>query len=165
MKRNHFIRSIGLGAWMTPAMVGRLSTETEPPLDKALVAEFVGVSHRDKSRAEVLLTENPTLLNAAHDWGHGDFETALGAASHVGYMELVTYLLDKGAQTNIFTACLFGQIEIVKSMLNAFPASLHAKGPHGFTTLHHAIRGGNKALEVKAYLESLGAVETKIPLY
>lgn len=165
MKRNQFVKSIGLGAWITPAMVGRLSVDTEPPLDKALVAEFVGVAHRDKSRVETLLSENPTLLNAAHDWGHGDFETALGAASHVGYMELVTYLVDKGAQTNIFTACLFGQLDIVKSMLKTFPASLHAKGPHGFTLLHHAIRGGDQALEVKAYLESLGAVEVKIPLY
>ena len=165
MKRSHFVKSIGLGAWLTPAMVGRLSNDTKPPLDKALVAEFVGVAHRDQSRVEVLLTEPPNLLNAAHDWGHGDFETALGAASHVGYMELVTYLIEKGAQTNIFTACLFGQIEIVKSILIAFPASLHSKGPHGFTLLHHAIRGGDNALEVKAYLESLGAVETKIPLY
>jgi hypothetical protein len=165
MKRNQFIKSIGLGAWITPAMVGRLSHDAEPPLDKALVAEFVGVAHRDKSRVELLLAENPTLLNAAHDWGRGDFETALGAASHVGYTELVTYLIERGAQTNIFTACLFGQIDIVKAILRAFPASLHAKGPHGFTTLHHAIRGGDNALELKSYLEALGAKEVKIPLY
>ena len=165
MKRNQFIKSMGLAAWITPAMVQRISIETELPLDKALVAEFVGAAHRDKSKIEVLLQEHPTLLNAAHDWGQGDFETALGAASHVGYFELVEYLVAKGAQTNIFTACLFGKMEIVKPILTAFPASLNAKGPHGFTPLHHAINGGDKALEVKAYLESLGAVEKKIPLY
>ena len=95
----------------------------------------------------------------------GDFETGLGAASHVGHKELAQYLLDKGAQANIFTACLFGKIEIVKPMLTAFPKTLNAKGPHGFTLLHHAERGGEEALEVKEYLISLGARETKVPLY
>jgi len=165
MKRNHFVKSIGLGAWITPAMIKRLSIENEPPLDKAIVAEFVRVAHMDQVKVEEMLATYPTLLNSAHDWGRGDFETALGAASHVGNKELVMFLLDKGAQTNLFTACLFGQLDIVKAMLTSFPQSLQAKGPHGFTLLHHAIKGGDDALEVKAYLETLGAVETKIPLY
>lgn len=57
------------------------------------------------------------------------------------------------------------QEECLIPLLEAFPFTLHAKGPHGFTLLHHAIRGGDEALEVKAYLESLGTVETKLPLY
>jgi hypothetical protein len=165
MKRNHFIRHAWLGAVFAPAMLQKINLEPEPPLDKTLVQEFVGSAHRDKDKVVTMLEENPTLLNSAHDWGHGDFETALGAASHVGYMELVSYLVDKGAQTNIFTACVFGHLHIVKPILETFPFTLHAKGPHGFTLLHHAIRGGENALEVKGYLEALGAVETKIPLY
>ena len=112
-----------------------------------------------------LLSEHPTLLNAAQDWNFGDFETALGAASHVGYKELARYLLDQGAQANIFTAALFGKIEIVRPMLEAFPLTLHAKGPHGFTLLHHAEQGGEDATEVLEYLRSLGATETKVKLY
>ncbi|MGB5497778.1 MAG: hypothetical protein WBM77_02485 [Maribacter sp.] len=50
-------------------------------------------------------------------------------------------------------------------MLATFPKALYSKGPHGFTLLHHAIKGGDEALEVKEYLESLGAVKTKITLY
>jgi hypothetical protein len=50
-------------------------------------------------------------------------------------------------------------------MLEAFPSTLHAKGPHGFTLLHHAIEGGDEALAVKEYLESLGAKEKKVALY
>ena len=56
-------------------------------------------------------------------------------------------------------------MDIIKPMLDFFPHALHSKGPHGFTLLHHAQRGGEEALEVKEYLESLGAKETKIPLY
>lgn len=165
MKRNDFIKAASLGACLLPTTIQRFDFDPKLPLDKALVEEYVGAAHRDKARVVALLEETPNLLNAAHDWGSGDFETALGAASHVGYMELVTYLIDMGAQTNIFTACLFGQINIVKLTLERFPKTLHAKGPHGFTLLHHAIQGGQAAEEVKAYLESLGAVETKIPLY
>ena len=165
MKRSDFVRSTCLGVWAAPVMLSGFKSNSNTPLEKALVEEFVNKAHSDQDIVMALLEEHPTLLNAAHDWGSGDFETALGAASHVGYKELVTYLISKGAQTNIFTASLFGHIDIVKPVLQKFPASLNAKGPHGFTPLHHALKGGDEALEVKAYLESLGATVTKIPLY
>lgn len=165
MKRGQFILNVGLGAISVPGILHAFQQDPKPPLDKTLVQEFVGTAHRNKDRVVEMLEEHPNLLNSSHDWGLGDFETALDASSHVGYKELVTYLLDKGAQANIFTACLFGQMDVVKPLLDQFPKSLHAVGPHGFTLLHHAIRGGEEALEVKKYLESLGAVETKIPLY
>lgn len=170
MNRKNFIQAFSLAGtvlWGKPtfANVSSKLIEPEPQLDRELVATFVGAGHRDLDKVKTLLEETPNLLNAAHDWKYGDFETYLGAASHVGYKELAQYLLDKGAQANIFTACLFGKIEIVKPMLEAFPSTLNAKGPHGFTLLHHAIRGGDDALEVKEFLESLGAKETKIPLY
>jgi len=166
MKRKQFIKSAGLASLLIPA-IGSLSfkkLEDEPQLDKSLVKEFVGKSHSDPDRVKELLAEHPTLLNAAHDWKYGDFETGLGAASHMGNKELVQYFLDKGAQANIFTAALFGRMDIIKSMLNFSPNILHAKGPHGYTLLHHAVQGGDDALEVKEYLMSLGAKETLIPL-
>lgn len=167
LKRNQFLRllctgGIGLAAAKIPVAAFQ---QDEPPLDKALVQEFVGAGHRDMDKVKELLAAHPTLLNAAHDWKGGDFETCLGAASHVGYKELALWLIEQGAQANIFTACLFGQIDIVRPMLDFFPACLHAKGPHGFTLLHHAQRGGDEALEVKEYLGSLGAKETKVPLF
>ena len=165
MKRSHFIKGIGVSTLAVPSLLSNINLDPKVPLAKELVQEFVGVAHRDMARAKVMLEETPNLLNAAHDHGYGDFETALGAATHVGYRELVTYLVEKGSQTNIFTACFFGRMDIVKPMLDYFPHTLHAKGPHGFTLLHHAIQGEDEALEVKDYLISLGAKETKIPLY
>jgi hypothetical protein len=168
MKRNQFIRTMGASGILIagmPLVSFKASANNDPQLDKELVATFVGAGHSKFEVVKALLEEHPTLLNAAHDWKFGDFETALGAASHVGNKEIAQYLIDKGGQVNIFTAALFGKIEIVKAMLEAFPATLNAKGPHGFTVLHHAIKGGNEALEVKEYLESLGATETKIELY
>jgi len=46
----------------------------------------------------------------------------------------------------------------VKTILEFSPATLHARGPHGFTLLHHAQKGGDEAQEVKEYLESSGAI-------
>ncbi len=139
--------------------------QDEPQLDKKIVKEFVRLGHSDLGKVKEMLAEHPTLLNAAHDWKLGDFETCLGAASHVGNKEIAQWLIDEGAQVNIFTAALFGRMDIIKPMIDFFPASLHAKGPHGFTLLHHARKGGDEAREVKDYLISLGAKETLIPLY
>ena len=168
MKRNHFLKAIG-GSGILMAASPLLSfanpVKNDPQLDKEIVATFVGAGHGKFDVVKKLLEEHPTLLNAAHDWKFGDFETALGAASHVGYKELAQYLIDKGAQANIFTAALFGKIDIIKPMINAFPETLHAKGPHGFTLLHHAQRGGEEAEVVVEYLKELGATETKIALY
>lgn len=166
MERKHFIRTAGaMGLILTAGAGMCFKRQEEDQLSRQMVQEFVGASHRDMDKVKDMLEAYPTLLNAAHDWKHGDFETGLGAASHVGYKELAKYFLDKGAQANIFTACLFGELKVVKSMLEAFPQTLHAKGPHGFTLLHHAEKGGEDATEVKEYLVSLGAADKKIALY
>jgi len=168
MNRSQFIKSAGIGSLFIPtmAMLSFTSQEKEVvQLDKKLVQKFVGASHSKMDVVTELLEEHPTLINAAHDWKFGDFETGLGAASHVGYKELVKYFLDNGAQANIFTATLFGKIDVVKSMIEFSPSILQAKGPHGFTLLHHAKKGGDEALVVSDYLLSKGLKETKIALY
>jgi hypothetical protein len=168
MRRSQFIKTVG-GSSLVLTAIPLLSFGypelNDPKLDKELVEIFVGKAHSNMGTIKEMLAEHPTLLNAAHDWKFGDFETALGAASHVGHKELVRYLLEQGAQANIFTAALFGKLEIVKSMIEVFPSTLHVKGPHGFTLLHHAEKGGEEAVNVVNYLKGLGATEGKINLY
>lgn len=167
MDRQQFIKSLGVTSLIIPALplVSFRKPQEEPQLDKALVKKFVQASHGKFDIIQEMLEEYPTLLNAAHDWRRGDFETGLGAASHVGNKKIAQYLLDRGAQANIFTAALFGKLDILKPMINFNPKLLFAKGPHGFTLLHHANRGGDSALRVKEYLSSLGLKETKFALY
>ena len=76
----------------------------------------------------------------------------------------LTYL-SKGARYNIYLACMLGHLDIVKSVLTFNPGLINSKGPHGFTMLHHANKGGDEALTVAEYLKSLGAKETKINFY
>lgn len=146
---------------MVPTAV-ESSVQDGEKMDTQLVKEFVSAGHGRVETVKELFATHPTLINVAHDWGNGDFETCLGAASHVGHLELASWLVDRGAQVNIFTAALFGKMEIVKPMLEFFPAALNARGPHGFTLLHHAVKGGEKAEEVRKYLEDLGAKEMKL---
>ena len=167
MNRKQFINSVGISSLIIPSIpfYSFSKIQEEPQLDKAIVQKFVGASHGNFDVVKELLNEYPTLINAAHDWRYGDFETGLGAASHVGNKEIATYLLERGAQANIFTAALFGKMDVLKPMLNFMPSLLNAKGPHGFTLLHHAEKGGDEAIEVKEYVMYLGLKEVKIALY
>lgn len=133
-------------------------------IDPEMVKEFVGNCHGNLTRVKELYTQQPRLIFASHDWGGGDFENGIEAAGHTGQKEIAVFLLEKGARVNFFTLCMLGKTEAVRAILSAFPEIVNAKGPHGFTPLHHAIAGGNDALVIKELLETLHAKEDKLLL-
>jgi hypothetical protein len=126
---------------------------TQPP---ELVKEMVGVSHGNIQRVRELLTAHPSLAKAAWDWGFGDWETALGAASHVGNREIAELLLANGAHPTIFSAAMLGHLDTVKAFVAARPGIQRTAGPHSISLLAHAKNGGAPAEPVLRYLESLG---------
>ena len=128
-----------------------------PALPTDLVKEFVVKAHGDLKRTQEMLEEQPGLLNASWDWGGGDFEMGIEGAGHVGSKDIAKFLISKGARMTIFVAVMLGRLDIVKPILTAFPEMINAKGPHGLTFLHHAKKGGDEALPVLEYLQSLGA--------
>lgn len=130
--------------------------EKREALDATLVNEFVGNAHGDLNRVKELLTQEPALLNAAWDWGGGDWETGLGAASHMGRRDIALFLIENGARTDIFSAAMLGHLETVQSILSDYPHLLHSKGPHGIPLINHAKAGGEQAASVLHYLETLG---------
>jgi len=129
--------------------------EKKPALSPKLVEEFVGQAHGNLDRVRELLSQEPALVNAAWDWGGGDWETALGAAAHMGRKDIAGYLLDNGARLDLFAAAMLGKIEIVRAVLSAFPDAHQIKGPHGIPLLAHAQAGGEEAAPVVEYLRSL----------
>lgn len=129
--------------------------ETKPALESKLVQEFVGNAHGDLARVKELLAQEPMLINATWDWGGGDFETALGAASHMGRKDIAEFLLEHGARLDIFAATMLGKLEIVKATLDAFPDVINTPGPHGIPLITHAEMGKDDAKEVLDYLKSL----------
>jgi hypothetical protein len=127
-----------------------------PRLDLKRVEEFVGNAHGDFTKVQEMLEQEPALLNAAHDWGGGSWETALGAASHVGNREIAEFLLSKGVPMNICTAAMLGKLDLVKAIVADNPAQRNALGAHGIPLIIHAKAGGEQAKAVLDWLESLG---------
>jgi len=126
-----------------------------PRLSLDMVQEFVRVGHFDWDRTKTLLTQEPGLLNATWDWGGGDWETALGGAGHMGRKDIALFLISSGARMDIFQAAMLGRLDIVKPLLTAFPNLAASKGPHGITLMTHAQKGGEEAVAVVRFLESL----------
>ena len=126
-----------------------------PRLDLGLVEAFVRAGHVDLDRTKALLAQEPGLLNATWDWGGGDWETALGGAGHMGRKDIALFLISTGARMDIFQAAMLGRLDIVKPMLTAFPNLANSKGPHGIPLMTHAQKGGEEAVAVVRFLESL----------
>lgn len=118
--------------------------------------DFVGVCHRDIDAVRRMLDERPGLVHACWDWGFGDFETGLGAASHTGRGEIAELLIARGARVDIFAAAMLGWTDVVKAMVTADPRIKAALGPHGITLLAHAQAGGKAAEATLAWLTKQG---------
>ena len=135
--------------------------EKKPALELTLVQEFVGKSHADLDGIKELLLREPALINSAWDWGGGDWETGLGAAAHMGRRDIATYLLQHGARLDLFAAAMLGNLDIVRTTLEAYPDALDTPGPHGIPLIAHAQAGGKEAIEVYEYLKSRSSQETE----
>lgn len=129
--------------------------ERRPALSPELVHSFVATAHGDLRQVKELLAKEPALVNAAWDWGGGDWETGLGAAAHTGQREIALYLLGQGARLDLFAAAMLGQLEIVQAALAVFPTALHTPGPHGIPLIHHAHKGGEPARHVLDFLTEM----------
>lgn len=120
-----------------------------------LVKEFVYNAHSDFDKVKEMLEQEPGLLNAAWDWGNGDWETALGAAAHMGKRDIALHLLDKGARIDLFAAAMLGKLDIVKGIINDNPNAVDLLGPHTIPLMAHAKAGGDHSINVVQYLESI----------
>ena len=157
--RKYFIRkSLAGAAVIVPgiSLAGQFFQDKPDPLAPDLVRTFVGKGHSDLEAVKQMLEETPAILNATWDWGGGDYETALGGASHMGRPDIAQYLIDKGARMDVFAAAMMGKLDVVKTIISAFPAALYSKGPHGISLMTHAQKGKEAAREVVEFLKSKG---------
>src|SRR6476659_8201161 len=73
-------------------------TLKKPRLGSTLVQDFVIFGHYDLDMVKRLLEKDPAVLNSTVDWGGGDWESALGGASHTGSRDIATFSIEKGAR-------------------------------------------------------------------
>src|ERR1700756_3431580 len=129
--------------------------EHDPQIDRARVKRFVIAGHFNLEAVKEMLAADPTLINGAIDWGNGDFETALGGASHMGRRDIAEFLLGHNARMDIFAATMLGKLDIVKAAVTAFPNIVHVPGPHKIPLIAHAEKGGPSAIAVLEFLRPL----------
>lgn len=129
-----------------------------PPIESERVREFVGAGHSNLEKVKEMLAAQPSIVNATWDWGGGDFETALGGASHMGRPDIAEVLLAANARLDIFAAAMLGKLEIVKAAVAAYPDIINVPGPHKISLIAHAEHG--KATAVVEFLNSLAATKS-----
>ena len=59
-----------------------------PRQDPNAVQDIVRFAHFNLDKVKELVSARPALAKASWDWGFGDWESALGAASHVGRRDI-----------------------------------------------------------------------------
>src|SRR5437762_8924337 len=127
-------------------------SDTFPAQAPETVKEMVTVAHGNLARVRELVGARPSLAKATWDWGFGDWETALGAASHVGNRAIAEYLIEHGARPSLFSATMLGHLDVVKAFIAAQPGVQRIPGPHSIGLLAHAKAGGAQAQPVLQYL-------------
>ena len=128
-----------------------------PQIASTLVKDFVIAGHGNLDKVKEMLAAEPALINGTWDWGKGDFETALGGASHMGRRDIADFLLANNARMDVFAAAMLGKIDIVKAAVAAFPNIVRVPGPHKIPLIAHAEKGGADAVAVLEFLRPLVA--------
>src|SRR6476619_7633187 len=110
---------------LLPAQTPAPAAETIPQLAPDLVKDWIGKAHQRKIDVmEGLLKREPALLQSSWDWGAGDFESAIQAAAHTGSRDMALFLIDRGARFDLFAAAMLGQMGLLKSTVETYPATL-----------------------------------------
>lgn len=143
----------------------KIVSDSYPSTDRAAMKAVVGAAHTKLDIVKELVMARPELAKASYDWGFGDVESALGAASHMGRKDIAEFLIEYGARPDIYTFAMLGKLNTVKAMIEDMPGIETVRGPHGFTLFHHAmmrlrrknVEGQEKEEqeELVAYLESI----------
>lgn len=167
MNRSQFFKqSLGVAAtsMLIPDLFRRTVTIDPEPYKMELIKDFVGAGHGRIERLKELVADFPNIIYCRYDWGNGDFEDAIEAAAHVGNKEIANFLIEKGARPNLFVLTMLGRNDLIVPILEAYPILINGLGAHGFTLLHHALKGGEDASEMVTYLASKGLTETQVKI-
>ena len=159
MDRKKFIQRgllLGGSALLAPNLV-QANYHNESLFNSDEINEFVSAAHNDADKTRKMVDQNPLILNCASQISRGDFETAIGGASHMGRKDIADILVERGARLDIFNLTFLGYTDVVTKLIESSPNYLRSYGPHGFTLLHHAKMGKHQAFA--DWLENKGLNE------
>ncbi len=108
---------------------------------------LIAAVHKDNREMIDALLNAGANINARTRWWAGGFGV-LDSSSP----ELTPYLIERGACVDIHAAARLGMFDRLRSLIEADPASVHARGGDGQTPLHFA-----SSIEIAGYLLDHGA--------
>lgn len=138
----------------TAAATSSQPWEGYPTTEASKANAIVGASHARPDRVREMLREDPGLAKSSWDWGFGDWETAIGAASHTGQMEIIEILIAHGARPTLFTLATLDRVDALRDVLGGVRNTSDLEGPHSISLYRHAEVG--KAHRVQEYLSEIG---------
>ena len=157
MNRKTFIKRSVAGSAGLLFSTSYLKAQKNPLFELQEIKEFVFAAHKDLEATKKIIEAKPLLLNCTNQSKKGDFETAVGGASHMGRRDIADLLVSKGARLDIFNYTFLGYSDFVKQLITDYPDLINSPGPHGFTLLHHAKVGGHT--EMMEWLQEKGLKE------
>ncbi len=126
-----------------------LSSQLDQPLPNysfGTPALLAAVGQGDRETIDVLLAAGAGINTRSHWWA-GSF-----GVLDIASPELASYLIHRGATVDAHAAARLGMFDRLKSLVDADPALVHARGGDGQTPLHCAA-----TIEIARYLLEHGA--------
>jgi ankyrin repeat protein len=116
-----------------------------------MIDQFVGNAHGNLTVVKELLERYPSMISDNASWT----ETAVQAAAQTGQVDIVNYLIDHGAEYDICTAAMLGNLDCMDDFLKEDPNLINARGAHGIPLLYFPVL--HARMKVADYLLQHGA--------
>jgi ankyrin repeat protein len=127
-----------------PALRARLN-DTMPGLHFGATPLLAAVPYSNRAMIDVLLEAGADINQKSHWWagGFGVLDNDRGMAP---------FLIERGARVDVHAAATLGMMDVLKRLVRADPALVHARGGDGQTPLHVA-----QTIDVAKWLLDHGA--------
>src|SRR5512135_2349338 len=106
-----------------------MSISTAP--SQETIDQFVGNAHGNLAVVKEILEKYPSIISSNASWT----ETAVQAATQTGQVDIVNYLVDHGAEYDICTAAMLGNLDCLEDFLAEDSKNIQARGAHGLPLL------------------------------
>jgi ankyrin repeat protein len=100
------------------------------------------VKRGDAGQIATLLETDPELVHTPDTCG----VSVLMLAAYYGHPELAPLLRERGARVGLFEACALGELDALRTTLEAQPGHVNEQSPDGWTPLHMAVFFGHRPL-------------------
>jgi len=105
--------------------------------------QFIVNCHMNFEGVKEAIAQFPEIVNS---YNPEIFESALGAAGHVGNRPIALYLLAHGADLELAAAVMLGMKEEARELIAADPSLLKKGGAHHISIGYHAVLSGDQEM-------------------